>query len=141
MKKLYFFLVLCFILVQASAQNRVLTRIANFKNDKGVCRACIFNSASSFANSKPLQCLQATPSGKTAELVFENISDGEYAIFVFHDANSNGAMDKNWLGIPKEGYGASQNQLPFAGAPRFESNKFLIRNNASLNLSIRLRNL
>ena len=130
-----------FIVRQSSAQNTILARISNFENDKGVCRACIFNNASSFADSKPLRCLQVIPSGKTADAAFENIPDGEYAIFVFHDANSNGAMDKNWLGIPKEGYGASLNKLPFAGAPRFESNKFSVSNKASLHLVIRLRNL
>ena len=86
---------------QASGQNTIRVQITNLENDKGVCRACIFNSAASLAHEKPLRCLQVLPSGKTADASFENIPDGEYAIFVFHDANNNGAMHKNWLGIQK----------------------------------------
>jgi uncharacterized protein (DUF2141 family) len=45
------------------------------------------------------------------------------------------------LGIPKEGYGASKNSLPFAAAPGFNSNKFEVKNNASTLLTIKLRYL
>lgn len=50
-------------------------------------------------------------------------------------------MDKNFLGIPKEGYGASKNKLPFASAPDFDDNKFQVLQNTITNLTIRLRNL
>jgi len=32
---------------------------------------------------------------------------GSYAIVAIHDENANGKLDKNVLGVPKEGYGAS----------------------------------
>jgi len=34
---------------------------------------------------------------------------GKYAVSVFHDENSNGKLDTNFLGIPREGVGASNN--------------------------------
>lgn len=142
MKKIVYLVLLLFAwTTHAWSQNKIVANITNFKNDKGICRACLFNTASSFANNKPFQCLQVTPSGKTANAVFESIPDGEYAMFVFHDANNNGGMDKNWLGIPKEGYGASMNKLPFASAPGFEANKFAVSSKTTRHLSIRLRNL
>jgi uncharacterized protein (DUF2141 family) len=33
---------------------------------------------------------------------------GRYAIAVFHDENKNGRVDKNWLGLPAEGFGFSR---------------------------------
>jgi uncharacterized protein (DUF2141 family) len=30
---------------------------------------------------------------------------GRYAVAVFHDENKNGRVDKNWLGLPAEGFG------------------------------------
>lgn len=33
---------------------------------------------------------------------------GHYAVAVFHDENKNGRVDKNWLGLPAEGWGFSR---------------------------------
>jgi len=137
----FVFLVLCAIQLPVYAQNKIIATIIGFENDKGSCRACLFNSESGFKNGKPLECVQVPATNKKATAIFENIADGTYAIFVFHDYNNNGIMDKNWLGIPKEGYGASQNKLPFTAAPKFESNKFSVKDKAIHQLSIRLRNL
>jgi uncharacterized protein (DUF2141 family) len=50
-------------------------------------------------------------------------------------------MDKNFLGIPSEGYGASKNKLPFASAPTFKDNQFVVVNKVTVSIGIRLRNL
>jgi uncharacterized protein (DUF2141 family) len=41
--------------------------------------------------------------------VFEGLPPGKYAVMVIHDENENGKLDSNFLGIPSEGYGFSQN--------------------------------
>jgi uncharacterized protein (DUF2141 family) len=125
----------------AGAQNKVVADIANFENNKGVCRACLFNSAEAFEKSNPMACQIVPVSDKKAQAVFQNVPDGTYAIFVFHDTNNNGKMDTNFLGIPKEGYGASRNKLPFAAAPKFSANQFSISQQTALTLQIRLRNI
>jgi len=43
---------------------------------------------------------------------------------VIHDENMNGKLDTNWLGIPKEGYGFSNNARGVAGAPSFSAASF-----------------
>ncbi|MFI4934115.1 MAG: DUF2141 domain-containing protein [Caulobacterales bacterium] len=48
---------------------------------------------------------------------------GDYALVVFHDANSNGDLDVGPFG-PREGYGFSNNVRPFFSAPSLESAKF-----------------
>jgi uncharacterized protein (DUF2141 family) len=122
-----------------ASQNKVTASITNFRNDKGVCRACIFSSEETFDKSTPLQCQVLTISQKKTEVVFD-VPNGSYAIFAFHDANNNSKMDKNFLGIPSEGYGASRNKLPFAAKPKFVSNKFPVKG-VPVTLTIRLRNL
>ena len=137
---LFFFLLSCQI---ARAQNKIIASISNFENNKGVCRACIFNSEASFKgeSGSPVQCVQVPVSNKKTQLEFNNVPSGTYAIFLFHDTNGNNKMDKNFMGIPKEGYGASQNRLPFASAPSFNENRFTISNNTITRLNIKLRNL
>jgi len=48
---------------------------------------------------------------------FKDIPLGTYAIAVFHDVNSNAKLDKNFLGIPKEGYAFSNNIFGAFGSP------------------------
>lgn len=35
---------------------------------------------------------------------FDNLAPGAYAVAVYHDENGNEKLDKNFLGVPKEGY-------------------------------------
>jgi uncharacterized protein (DUF2141 family) len=47
-----------------------------------------------------------------------------YAIAAYHDANRNNQLDKNLFGIPKEGYGFSNNARGTFGPPSFEKAAF-----------------
>ena len=125
------------------AQSRIVAQISNARNDNGVCRVCLFDNAAAFAGNSgvPVQCLNAPVKTGRAEAIFENVKTGTYAVAVFHDANNNNQMDKNFLGIPKEGYGASRNKLPFANAPEFDENKFAVPDKTTTTLHIKLRNL
>ena len=139
------FILLAFLLISALpvfSQGRAKAAITGFKNDKGVCRACIFNNAESFAGKgKPVQCVTAIITDKKTQVEFLNLPGGEYAVSVFHDANNNNQFDTNFLGIPKEGYGASRNNLPFAAAPSYQGNKFLVEDRSTSSMTIKLRNL
>ena len=47
-----------------------------------------------------------------------------FAIGIFHDVNLNNRMDNNFLGVPKEQYGFSNNARAFLGPPAFEAAAF-----------------
>lgn len=53
-------------------------------------------------------------------MVFSNLPPGRYASIVFQDANRNGKIDKNLVGIPTEPYGFSRNATGFLGPPNFD---------------------
>src|SRR5206468_5807070 len=97
--------------------------------------------ASFNGKGKPLQCVEVSAKDKAVIATFDHVAAGTYAVSVFHDANNNNKLDLNFLGIPKEGYGASKNKLPFAGAPTFHDNRFDVKDNGTINLIVRLRNL
>jgi len=131
------------ISISVCSQSIIIAEISNVKNDNGLCRACLFKDQATFegATGKPLQCVSAPVKVHTAQAVFNNVLPGTYAIFVFHDANSNNKIDKNFIGIPKEGYGASNNKLPFAGAPSFNENKFSLNGRTTKILQIKIMNI
>ena len=63
-------------------------------------------------------------SGDSITVVFENLKPGKYAVSVIHDANKSKDLDKNKLGIPKEGFGFSNNVMGSMGPPPFERAQF-----------------
>jgi uncharacterized protein (DUF2141 family) len=62
----------------------------------------------------------------SAQAVFENLPHGVYSVYVFHDENLNGKMDSNEMGIPIEGYGASNNPERRMGPPDPSEAKFTL---------------
>lgn len=68
---------------------------------------------------------------------FEAIPPGKYAIAVYLDENGNGIIDKNFLGIPKEKYGFSNNAAPAMRAPKYEEAVFEM--SGKDNIEIRLK--
>lgn len=64
---------------------------------------------------------------------------GIYAIALYHDVNSNLNLDKNWLGIPSEPIGISNNPKSRLGPPKFNESAFTVTDQGA-DLVIVLRN-
>jgi uncharacterized protein (DUF2141 family) len=110
----------------ADSQGNLIVVIDRFKSDAGEVRAALYNSEDGFPAlpKKAYKIAAAKIKNKKAELRFENLPFGVYALGLFHDENSNGKMDLNWMGIPTEGYGISNNVRGIFGPPTFEEAKF-----------------
>ena len=77
--------------------------------------------------------------GGSARCTFEKVKPGTYAVMVHHDENDNQKMDKNLLGMPLEGYGASNNHTHALSAPTWEESKFVVESGKTRALAIALR--
>jgi len=77
--------------------------------------------------------------GARATCTFANLKPGTYAVMVHHDENDNRKFDRNLLGLPLEGYGASNNHTPALSAPSWEDSKFSVERGATRSLTIALR--
>ena len=51
---------------------------------------------------------------------------GTYAIAIYHDKNANRHFDKNFLGLPAEPYGVSNNPPINFGPPSLEDSAFKV---------------
>lgn len=65
-------------------------------------------------------------------IIIENLKQGKYSFRYFHDENENENLDTNWLGIPKEGFGFSNNAEVFFSPPLFEKTIFEFEENMVL---------
>lgn len=102
-------------------------QLTNLRGGGGACYLALFASAEGFPRQTSLavRTLRLPVGGGTASFRFENLPSGSYALAVYHDENSNGQLDKNFLGLPTERYGFSNNARsmmffpPSFGAARF----------------------
>jgi uncharacterized protein (DUF2141 family) len=62
---------------------------------------------------------EAAVNGKLT-VVLKDLPDGPLALSLYHDANANGRLDMNAMGIPAEPYGFSNNAFGQYGPPKFE---------------------
>jgi len=65
--------------------------------------------------------------GSISVVVFDSLKTGEYGIISFHDENSNGELDHNFLGLPMEDFGFSNNASVFLGPPAWEEILFRVK--------------
>ena len=110
------------------AHQTLRVEVNNLRNIKGDVGCGLFSSADGFpdntAKAQQVQHVQIV--GKAAVCEFSTVIPGTYAVAVFHDENGNGVLDKNLLGIPKEGYGTSNNVRPAMSAPQFKDAAFAV---------------
>lgn len=67
-------------------------------------------------------------------VTFDPVPPGVYAVKMFQDANRNAKFDFNWLGIPAERYGFSNNAGPDwirLAPPGFDAAKFVLKPGAN----------
>ena len=65
-------------------------------------------------------------------VVINDLKPGKYAFKYFHDKNVNNKLDLKWMGIPKEGFGFSNNAKGTFGPPSFEKMIFVLEGNTTL---------
>jgi uncharacterized protein (DUF2141 family) len=97
--------------------------VDHIRNDHGTILAALYDSDASFMKQPLARAtfkLKATPG--EVHYVFHDLPPGTYALTVFHDENENGQLDKNLLGIPKEGYGFSNSTA--TRPPKFDQAAF-----------------
>ena len=98
--------------------------IPNIKGNKGEIVIGVYNSRENFPKvgmEYRVVRFPANAAGSTFRI--QDIKPGEYAVAMYHDENSDGICNLNFLGIPKEGYGFSNNIKPIFSAPSFEDCK------------------
>ena len=65
-----------------------------------------------------------------------NLPEGVYAIGIFVDVNRNNRMDRNFIGIPKEQYGFSNDARGSFGPPSFAEASFAVSGDLRLEINL-----
>jgi len=121
---------------QIFAQNKLEVTVTNITETTGTIRVALYNNEKDFLKEfQEGKIVKA--SAKEVTIVFDNLKKGDYAVSVFHDKNDNQEMDSNFMGIPSEPYGFSNNVMGTFGPPSFEKAKVSVEKNKSAVINLR----
>ena len=100
----------------------LVIHVDGFRNQKGDVGVSLFTSPDGWPEKNDKAFLHGPHpfSGDKTTVTLE-VPAGRYAITVLHDENGNHKMDRNFLGIPKEGYGFANNPRVFLTPPDFKT--------------------
>jgi uncharacterized protein (DUF2141 family) len=106
-------------------------RIENLKSGQGGVNLTIFdkNHQKDFPikpETAVFQKYQPLNGQNELDFLVTHLPDGEYSAFAYHDENGDHKINTNMIGIPKEGYGASQGAKNKFGPPSFNDAKFIL---------------
>jgi uncharacterized protein (DUF2141 family) len=121
-----------------NAQEETFTltvNIAGLNSNKGSLLVGIYNKEDHFLKTRFKSAIIKI-TDKKSMVIFKDIPKGEYAVSFVHDENDNKKMDTNFIGIPKEDFGCSNNATGFMGPPKYEDAKFILAENKTIDIKI-----
>ncbi len=128
-----------FVLVSVvvfAQQNTLTVNITGIKSIKGNVYVYLYTSEEGFPIkiSKANSFKKAKVISNSVTVYLKNLKPGTYAVSVYQDIDTNGKINQNFLGIPKEPVGVSNNVESFMGPPKYEDAKFSLNTNKSINI-------
>jgi len=109
--------------------------VEDVANNDGKIFLALYNSETNFLE-KSYKGTKSEIMNNSSTITFEDIPSGVYAISVFHDENDNGKMDTNFMGIPKEDYGCSNDASGFMGPPKWKDAKFELKTDKTITITL-----
>jgi len=137
-------LVLCWGYTALSEEQNCTLNVTveGLRSDKGAVLLRLYDGAKGFPMKEARASLGRTVSieGGVASVEIGGLPPGEYALAVVHDEDGDGKLLANWIGMPKEGVGTSNNPKPRFGPPKWKHAKFSVADQ-SLRVRIWIRYL
>jgi len=130
--KTWLFLLFAFFHWSVQGQSNTLTvHVSGFSSD-GLAYILLYEEGQDFG-SKSGVIQKGLIKNQSVSFTYFGVEKGKYALMVFHDQNENGKLDTNFLGMPKEGVGNSNNHR---GIPSFRKCQFEISGDKEISISM-----
>jgi len=107
---------------QAIADTCVTVEVLGVTRDEGTMVLTVYEGKKSWLKKGMLQTSVAVDGQDTVVMTVE-LPAGEYAFHVYQDLDTNGKMKTNFIGIPKEPTGVSNDAKGRFGPPKYKDAK------------------
>lgn len=105
-------------------ESRLVVKLQGVRDATGSLRASLYRDPETFRKEDKAVKVISVPAAKgDAELVFDNVPPGRYAIMAYHDENADQKLNLRLGMFPTEGYGLSNNPKVM-GPPKFADSAF-----------------
>lgn len=147
MSSKYKYLLLPLLLIISAAvtsrtsESKLSVTITDLHNNKGHILISLYKDGVGYPEEvdKAVRRVKLTITNKTASTSFTGLATGNYAVAFLHDENNDEKMNTNFFGLPKEGYGFSNNVMGSFGPPPFSKASFQYTVGQSKAISIKAR--
>ena len=113
-----------------NAQSTLTVEITKLESNKGVVIVALVDK-----NEKPVADQTSEIINNKCTVTFKNVKNNQYAIRYFHDENKNKKLDTNILGIPKEGFGFSNDAIGKFGPKDFKEWLFKVSGDTKIKMT------
>ena len=128
-------LALIAVMSQQAHAADLTVNISDVNQGKGHVMVGIYSGSDAFSQGITSFASRVKAENEQEQVVFKDVPAGEYAIKIYQDENSNQKLDFNFIGIPKEGYGFSNNVGRF-GSPKYQEAKFMVEEKTEIQIEL-----
>lgn len=127
---------LCVMILPARARSEeqptltgIVMQVDALKTNNGFVYCDLYDKKEGFPTDprRALARVKVQPIRNQVTCVFLNVKAGRYAVALWHDVDADQKFGSNWLGIPTEPVGASNNAKGRFGPPSFKDAAFEYR--------------
>ena len=111
----------------AAGAAELVVRITGLSEPLGQVGCSLFAGPAGFPkDSAGARQLWQAADAKGVTCRYSDVPEGAYAVSIGHDLNGNKRVDANFIGLPTEQWGVSNNARPNMRAPRFDEAMFKV---------------
>jgi uncharacterized protein (DUF2141 family) len=126
-----FFIFWLFAPIMIFGQITLTVGIEQLRNNKGKLLLELNND-----KEEVIKGFTGTIAANKSIVVINDLKPGKYAFKYFHDENNDEKLNTNFMGIPKEGYGFSNNAKGSFGPPSFDKTVFEITKSDTMHCKV-----
>ena len=108
---------------QAGERLTLKLTVSNIKNAVGDMYIAVYADEATYMKDRFAEAIAPIETEGTLDVEIK-IPKGTYAITIFHDENGDAKLNTNFVGIPKEPFGFSNNPKMMFGPPNFKEASF-----------------
>lgn len=109
--------------------------VDDIRNEEGVVRIAVYRPNDKFLGKEPYKKYEFRPSVPSIQVEID-LPKGRYGIGVMHDEDKDEQLDKNFFGLPKEGYGVSRNVAKGLSRPAFKDAEIVVEKTTRINIDL-----
>ena len=108
------------------SDTRLFVNVSNVRNSQGLIAVTLYadDRKRFLAKRGSLYVGRVPANAGTTRVCIHLPTPGTYALAVYHDQDANRKLNRSGLGLPREGYGFSNNASTVLGLPAFSSVRF-----------------